>query len=276
MRVVVLVENRRDEAGNLVHERGLSLYIETNGSRILFDTGRTDAFMRNAAMLGIHIEQVDLVVLSHGHNDHVGGLPSFFQQNQKAVAYIKKEALDELFYQCMFVKNKVSLDTAVLQAYNDRIVYAENRLEIAKNVFLVTRFQEKQDAKNFLRKVNGRCVLDTFAHELVMVVKNRDGLVLFMGCSHNGVANSIDAVQACFPGERIQALLGGFHLMRMPRLGFMGCRADEVSAVSERIWREAIGVVYTGYCTGRSAYRKMQALLGERVGYLNIGTELHL
>lgn len=276
MRVVVLVENLEDESGRLVHERGLSLYVETNGSRILFDTGRTDAFIRNAAMLGVDMERVGIAVLSHGHNDHIGGLRAFFRKNKTAVAYIKEEALDELFYKCMFVKHKVSADTSALKAYNDRIVYAKNRLEIASNVFLVTSFETRRGEKNFLRKVNGRCILDTFDHELILVVKDWDGLILFTGCAHNGVEAILNAAQACFPGERIKALLGGFHLMRMPRLDCMGCRTDEVSVVSARIRKEAVGAVYTGHCTGRSAYRKMNAILGDRVGYLKIGAELFL
>lgn len=276
MRVVVLVENRQDKSGVLAHERGLSLYIETNGKALLFDTGKTDAFMRNAAILGIDIEGVDIVVVSHGHNDHVGGLLSFFERNRKAVAYMKKEALDELYFQCMFVKHKVSAESIVYKKYNKRIVYAKNRLEIAKNIFLITSFKMTQDEKNFLRKVNGRYMLDTFDHELIMVVKDSDGLIIFTGCAHNGVTNIVNAAQGCFPGERIKALLGGFHLMRMPRLDFMGCRHAEVSAISELLARKGVGAVYTGHCTGRSAYRKMNAILGERVRYLKIGLELDL
>ena len=77
-------------------EHGVSLYIETgNGLKVLFDTGQSDLFARNAARLGIDLREVDLAVISHGHYDHGGGLNEFLRINTKAPVYIRESALGE-------------------------------------------------------------------------------------------------------------------------------------------------------------------------------------
>ena len=98
MKIINLVE---DTKGNSVceYEHGLSFYVETKKHKILVDTGATDMFMRNAQVLNVDLEQIDVVVLSHGHYDHAGGIMSFSKLNKKAGEKAEKgELLAELFY----------------------------------------------------------------------------------------------------------------------------------------------------------------------------------
>ena len=73
VRITVLVENRSSR-NDLKVEHGLSLWIEADGLRILFDTGQSGVFFTNAERLGVPVSSADTVVLSHGHYDHSGGL----------------------------------------------------------------------------------------------------------------------------------------------------------------------------------------------------------
>ncbi len=73
MKLTVLTEN--NAGSHFLAEHGLSYLIEINGEKILFDTGHSDVFIRNAAKMGISIhDEVEKVVLSHGHWDHGNGL----------------------------------------------------------------------------------------------------------------------------------------------------------------------------------------------------------
>ena len=91
MKIISLLENttRRED---MLTEHGLSLYIETDTHKILFDMGQTDAFYENAKTLGVDISAVDFAVVSHGHYDHGGGLAKFLEVNSHAPVYIMRDA----------------------------------------------------------------------------------------------------------------------------------------------------------------------------------------
>ena len=73
MKLTVLTENLA--GGRLLAEHGLSYLIEHDEKTILFDTGHSNVFLKNAERMGIDIhDKVDVVVLSHGHWDHGDGL----------------------------------------------------------------------------------------------------------------------------------------------------------------------------------------------------------
>lgn len=95
-KITTLVENcvygRKLQA-----EHGLSLYIETPENRLLFDTGASDLFIRNARLLNIDLQKVDYLVLSHGHSDHTGGLRHFLELNAEATVVCKREVFFSKF-----------------------------------------------------------------------------------------------------------------------------------------------------------------------------------
>ena len=81
-KITTLVENAV-YGRNLQAEHGLSLLIENNGYKILFDTGQSDLFIHNATLSDIEIAEVNFLILSHGHSDHTGGLRHFLSVNKK-------------------------------------------------------------------------------------------------------------------------------------------------------------------------------------------------
>ena len=72
VKVTILVDNRAGEG--LLSEHGLSVWIEADGKRILFDTGQ-GVLDFNTRVLGVDLAETDILVLSHGHYDHTGGIP---------------------------------------------------------------------------------------------------------------------------------------------------------------------------------------------------------
>ena len=94
MKISVLVENSvcKPYANNVKPEHGLSLFIEFDDKKILFDTGQSDLFIQNAVKMGIDLSQVDYLIISHGHFDHGGGLKFFLEINKKAQIFFHEIA----------------------------------------------------------------------------------------------------------------------------------------------------------------------------------------
>jgi 7,8-dihydropterin-6-yl-methyl-4-(beta-D-ribofuranosyl)aminobenzene 5'-phosphate synthase len=84
-KITILIDNQA--GAGLVAEHGFSLWIETGERRILFDTGQSSAFEKNARVLGIDLAATDILVLSHGHYDHTGGVSLGLRRAGKAVLY---------------------------------------------------------------------------------------------------------------------------------------------------------------------------------------------
>ena len=130
MKIVALMENT-SERPDCCTEHGLSLYLETCGHKILFDTGQSSAFDENADTLGVDLAAVDLAVLSHGHYDHGGGLGTFLTRNEKAPVYLSKHAFEE---HLNADGKDIGLDRT-LQA-NKRLVFVGDSVELAEGLEL--------------------------------------------------------------------------------------------------------------------------------------------
>lgn len=97
VKIITLMENTQGEEG-CAFEHGLSLYIETEKHKILADTGATGAFAENAEKLGVDLSSVDMVVLSHGHYDHSGGILTFTEKNRHARIYMQQKATGDFYH----------------------------------------------------------------------------------------------------------------------------------------------------------------------------------
>ena len=83
MKLVVLVDNNTFIDQYYLGEPALSIYLENAGQKYLFDTGYSDVYLKNAAAMQLKLDNLDAVIISHGHNDHTGGL-AFFSKNKVA------------------------------------------------------------------------------------------------------------------------------------------------------------------------------------------------
>ena len=270
MTVTVLVENRACGPADAAH--GLSLYLQTGDQTVLFDVGPDgDLLLRNAEALGIDLRQVDLAVLSHGHDDHSGGLEAFLRANDRAPVYYQALAFQPHYSRRRTGLRNISPDPRLLAAYRDRLLPVRGTYFIDARFTLFSDVPEGgpvsgSNATLFAQEGDG-LVPDRFLHEQDLLIREGEELFLIAGCAHRGIVNILRRAEA-LGGKAPSAVFSGFHLTN-PGLGL-----DE----PEELVR-AVGTVladfptryYTGHCTGDGPYRILADMLGDRLRYLSCG-----
>ena len=89
----ILIENTKPEGSELIDEHGLSIFVETEQTKFIFDCGQSGAAFNNAKLLGVDLRGIKFAVLSHSHYDHAGGFPKLL-----GVAPIEKIYTGENFW----------------------------------------------------------------------------------------------------------------------------------------------------------------------------------
>lgn len=276
MILTALIDNTRlENRTDLAVERGLSLHIKTMGQEILFDAGSSNAFCDNAILLDIKMADVDAAIISHRHHDHCNGITHFLDHNAKAQVYFRACAETDYSFNAFGFKSNVGIDKALLDKGCERFSFINKTTEIRPNIFIITNLsrkyaQPKGNKYLFTDAGNGRKP-DTFEHELLLVIKEDDGLIVFTGCAHSGVLNMIETAIHLFPNTRIKAVVGGFHLVGLPLFNSIGGTKKDIEAIGEAILTYPIDKLYTGHCTGMKAYGILKGVLGDALEYLPTG-----
>lgn len=274
MKITTLVENTTN-CSNLGFEHGLSLFIETESKAILFDSGASDLLLDNAQALGIDLAKADLAVLSHGHYDHSGGLASFFEKNNHAPLYVRKEAFGP-FYSERNVGDYhyIGVDKSLLGS--NRLVFTSAFTPICPNHTLFSRVDGTDCVpsgnSSLYRKEGDTYVVDGFSHEQYLAIQEGDVRLLVSGCSHRGILNILKAYYDHW-GFYPTHVIGGFHLYNH-RTG-----EPEKPEVLEHIASTLLAskaTFYTCHCTGEDNFLALERLMGDKVRYLAGGDILQL
>ena len=277
MKVQVLIDNissftEGERPRKLFGEWGLSVYVEFEGKRYLLDTGASHLFAKNAGVMGVDLSKVDIGILSHAHYDHANGMARFFALNKTAPFYVRKGVAENCYHAHklfgrLTYHEYIGIHKGWLKRFADRIRYAEGDMQIAPNVYLVPHktagLENIGERAHLSVKENGKFRYDSFDHEQSLVFDTPQGLFVMNSCSHAGADNIVKEIEATFPGKKIYALLGGFHLFRY--------KDDVVRAFAERLRALDVQKIYTGHCTGERAYGILHEVLGDRVQQMRCG-----
>lgn len=266
MRITTLSENLTYKTG-LIAEHGLSLLIEINGKKILFDTGQGYTLVRNARQLGIDLADIDDIVISHGHYDHTGGLEDLLDLNVKATVFLKEKAFSD---KLKGAKKNIGMSSPEHKIRN-RSRVLEEPLEIEKGVFVMTDIPIKNQAdtgfSGFITDTGNGFKADEFEDELYLTVVDQEKLSVLSGCSHRGISNILSAATDHF-NLPVNLVLGGFHLK--------DCREEQYDAVVEHLLSidpESVGVCH---CTGIDKFCELRRDIGEQVFYNACGSRIKL
>ena len=268
MKIVTLVENTTDIDSELNTVHGLSLYIETQEHKILFDVGPDDTLFVNAEKLNIDLTEIDTVIISHGHYDHGGALEKFLNINKKAVVYIQQCAFDEhLARQEGKDDIDISIDVKLQKHDQVRLLNGDEKLDDELMLFTVDTPDKFYSSANDLlySKCGDEVKKDDFLHEQNLIISEQCK-VLTMGCAHKGVINIMEYAKKYNP----EVCIGGFHLFN-PDKGTTVPK-EELDAIAEELAKLDVQF-YTCHCTGIEAYEYLSERV-ENLHYMSAGTIL--
>lgn len=272
MKIVILTENTVYRQGILA-EHGLSLIIEKDEKRYLFDTGQSNVFIKNAKTLGEDIEHLDGIILSHGHYDHCGGLKEYAKNYQLPPVYVRKEAFEEKLHQ-----GKPKTEPRPIgipwekELLEEHLIHTNDLQEIEKDIFVLGNIPMENEfesvAKGLLVKRNERCIPDTMTDEQMLVIREQEGLRVFVGCAHAGIINAVSYVEKTFPKERIISLFAGMHLSQAPQ--------KQVERTIEELKKRDIPLLIPVHCTGSLVIAEMKKQFEDGCKVVHAGQKIQL
>ena len=277
IKITVLCENT---VGRLIGtgEHGFSAFIETSQGNYLFDTGNGHSVVANSLALDKDLRSIKKIFLSHGHQDHTGGLPEVLKLRGRWM-FMPIPISFWIEFPCLWKRIKKRDDLSefltkgVIWNASEPDFYSIRILSRSiKGMFLTgevprqTEF-EKPDPRLFM-EIDGKPSPDTFSDDQSLVLDTEKGLVLVLGCAHSGMINIINHVMNKMKKENFYAILGGTHL------DFLTPEQLEASIQSlKKLKVEKIGV---SHCTGMRAAFRLHQEFGDRFFQGCVGSVLEI
>jgi len=286
-----LVDHFDPKKTEIQAEMGLSLFITVTTGRhqvkLLFDVGLTgQVLLHNMKALGLDLEDVDHVVISHGHPDHYGGIESVLAERTASLpisthadAFLPRYALmgdgrNALFYNQALREDRLDRGPGRLLLSRDPVELGWGTLttgEIPRVVDFEAPVRSGDTRAPGLYQVNaqGEWGYDDVWDEqaLVIDVKN-EGLIVITGCAHAGVVNTIKRAQQLVGGRPIRAVIGGFHL------GFPTTPKENVEKTLSSLVDTDVRSIMPMHCSGLAAHAAFSAALPDNYIQPAAGTHL--
>jgi 7,8-dihydropterin-6-yl-methyl-4-(beta-D-ribofuranosyl)aminobenzene 5'-phosphate synthase len=267
IRLTVVVENGAARPG-LGAEHGLAVLVESPRGAVLFDAGASGLVLENAAALGLNLPAVSAVALSHGHNDHTGGLSAVLERLSAEVAVYAHPAAMQRKYVRRAGKPVRSIGIPEVPGGSRMRLSAEPR-EIIPGVTLlgqVPRSTAYEDTGGpFFLDAEGRRP-DFLADDTSLLVRTAAGHVLVCGCAHAGIVNTLRHASELIGGRHFAAVLGGMHLG--------GASAHRLKRTVEDLGEFEIDAILPGHCSGEAIWAALRETRGERCRPCPAGTAL--
>jgi 7,8-dihydropterin-6-yl-methyl-4-(beta-D-ribofuranosyl)aminobenzene 5'-phosphate synthase len=246
MKIYVLSENHAGDGFEAEH--GLSFFIDA-GTKILFDAGQSDLFIKNAILMGLNISDVDVLVLSHGHYDHGNGMIHL-----KGYPLILHPACFSSRYSSRTGDYcGLSFDAETASRNFDLKMHTEPFWISPKIVFLgkIPRINGFEDPPSGFENESGN--VDHIPDDTALAFLLSDGLVVVSGCAHAGICNIVSHAIGVTGVQEVQAVVGGFHL-----------KNDDIRTELTIRWLKDFGVksVVPLHCTSGAAHKALSDAFG--------------
>lgn len=200
---------------NLYTGWGVSFLIE---DKVLFDTGENGRWLiKNMEKLNVDLNRLEMIVISHEHWDHTGGLWELLKERRGLNVYACPHFSPEF-------KNKVS-------SLMGNLVEAERCAQISKNIYVTGQISGEYAGQ--------------YIPEQALILKTNNGISIITGCAHPGIMKILEEVKESFPNESVYLVMGGFHLIDKER--------RVIKLIVEEFKKIGVKKVGPTHCSGREA-----------------------
>jgi 7,8-dihydropterin-6-yl-methyl-4-(beta-D-ribofuranosyl)aminobenzene 5'-phosphate synthase len=269
--ITILVDN--NGGFDLKGEHGFSLWIESENHKILFDTGQGPALPRNTRQLDVHLESADMMVLSHGHYDHTGGVSYVLRRNPKIHVYCHPAAVLPRYSIRNGRVRPIHMPQDAMAAV-DRLSFHQihwlvQSEAVSADMGITGPIPRTDDTGD----VGGPFFLDgqgtrpdPIQDDQALWINTPNGLVICVGCCHAGLINTLAYIRRLTGVENIMAIVGGFHLFQADRQ-YMESTITRLQQLSPQ-W------IIPCHCTGEAAVAALSAAFQHSVEPGYVGMQL--
>lgn len=259
MKLTVLNDDRAGD-GRCMAEHGLSILLETSGARVLLDFGKSQRFLQNAEVLGISLDGLDAVVLSHGHFDHANGIA--FVEGEKI--YCHPDCFVPRYSKISGAYDGIGPTEKEIREKNE-LTLTKEPVEIAPDIFYLGEIPRVNDfeAGKFPTVLKDGSA-DHLFDDSGIAINAKEGVVVVTGCAHSGICNTIEYAKRVTGNTKILAVVGGFHLREVN---------DDLEKVIDYLKEQKADHLLMGHCTCDDACRIVSEQLAgySRVQILGAG-----
>jgi 7,8-dihydropterin-6-yl-methyl-4-(beta-D-ribofuranosyl)aminobenzene 5'-phosphate synthase len=251
-------------------EHGLSILILMNQDEYwLWDTGQSSLFLESAEKLGLDLEKLKGVALSHGHYDHTDGLSLLLNKiGFNGPIYAHSDfAMNRFKIREGSVPASIGLNKNALSWPLPRFVAVSGSLELTSGLTIISEIPRRQglyqsvddfyfDAEKHLP--------DPVEDDACLVLSSASGPVVILGCCHSGLANTLYQLRDMLGLNRIFSIIGGMHLINAPK--------SSLNQTVQVLREFSVEHIYPCHCTGKKSVDFLKEQLPGKVFDVGTGT----
>ena len=261
MKLTVLVDNNTYIDQYYIGEPAASYVLEDEGIKILFDTGYSDVYLKNASKMGINLENIDTIAISHGHDDHTGGLLYFPRGNRKIKLVAHPEAFEKKRIDGHAICSPICLDEAkeLFDLHlTKKPVKLSPHITFLGEIQRVWPFENRDPIGEY--EHGAQWNPDYLMDDTALVYETDKGIYIITGCSHAGICNIAEYAKKVTGKNHILGIIGGLHLFN---------ESEQLTGTVNYIKKEKIEELYPCHCTSfiaRAAIHKIMPVNEVGVG----------
>ena len=276
IKLTILIDNYVDSQ-KLKAEHGLSILIDDGNEKILFDCGQSDLILSNAKVLGIDLNGITKIVLSHSHYDHTGGLlPLLKYLNREIDIYAHPLVFEEKFSEYKdssgFSINRyigIPERAQIYEKEGARFLLSKDSVQISDYIYLsgqINKDNKEEPEDLFFIKENNNFIKDPIHDDISIFINLPELLVIVTGCAHSGILNILGKSKDLKLNNKNLAIIGGLHLSKKDN----ACIDNIISELK----KYNIKLLVPMHCTGFSAFGKLANSFGNNCVIGSVGKVL--